>query len=122
MRGREKGDDVVLVELSGEFDLHDLENLREDLGGAVALRRQTVLDLSGITFLDVQSTRELAVLSQLYAHHLILRNPSWQVRASARACGFGYRGSGISEGVDGEDGGTPAHSGVPPVVEVHRSA
>jgi hypothetical protein len=47
------------------------------------------VDLSGVTFLDVGTSRGLAIQSLLYAHHLTLRNPSWQVRASMAACGFG---------------------------------
>ncbi len=76
----------MVVELRGELDLCSGEELRETLSGVASLRRPTVVDLSGVTFLDVQSARELAVRSQLYAHHLTLRNPSWQVLASVRAC------------------------------------
>ena len=86
---REWGKGGVLVELRGEFDQHNLEDLRETLGGVVALRRPTVVDLAGVTFLDIEATRELAIHSQLYAQHLTLRNPSWQVKASVAACGLG---------------------------------
>ncbi len=86
---REWDKGVVLIELRGEFDRYNLEDLQEALGDVVALRRPTLVDLSGVTFLDVGATRELAVRCQLYAHHLTLCNPSWQVRASAAACGFG---------------------------------
>ena len=79
----------AVVELRGESDWHNLEDLRETLSDAVALRRPTLVDLSKITFLDMEATRELAVRSQLYAYHLTLCNPSWQVRASVGACGFG---------------------------------
>ncbi len=79
----------MLVELRGEFDRHDLEDLKETLDDVVALRLPVILDLSGVDFLDVEATRELTIYSNLYAHHLILRNPSWQVRASVAACGFG---------------------------------
>lgn len=85
---RERGEEGVLVELSGEFDQHNLEELRETLGEVVALRRPTVLDLSGVTFLDIGATRELTIRSRLYAHHLTLSNPSWQVWKSVAACGF----------------------------------
>ena len=66
----------VLVELRGEFDRHNLEDLRETLSDAVARRRPTLVDLSKVTFLDMGATLELAVRSQLYAHHLTLCNPS----------------------------------------------
>lgn len=78
----------VLVELKGEFDRHDLKALRGALSDVVALRQPTLVDLTGVTFLDVGAIRELAIQSQLYAHHLTLNNPSWQVQASARACGL----------------------------------
>ncbi len=91
MRGievRERGEEGVLVELRGEFDRHNLGDLRETLDAVLALRRPTVLELSGVIFLDVGATRELTIRSRLYAHHLALRNPSPQVRASVVACGF----------------------------------
>ncbi len=78
----------MMVELRGEFDLFALKPLREVLSGVASLRRPTVVDLSGITFLDAASIRELAVHSQLYAHHFAFRNPSWQVAASMEACGL----------------------------------
>lgn len=86
---REWSEGGVVVELRGEFDRHDLEDVRETLSSVVALRRPTLVDLAGVTFLDVGVSRELAVRSRLYAHHLTLSNPSWQARASAAACGFG---------------------------------
>ncbi len=80
----------MLVELAGEFDLHDLGALRDALGGAASPGRPAaVVDLSGITFLDIGTTRELAMRSQLHAGRLTLRNPSQAVRASVAACGFG---------------------------------
>lgn len=78
----------MLVELEGEFDQHNLEDLQKALSNVVSLRRPTWVDLSGVTFLDVGATRELTIHSRLYAHHLSLWNPSWQVRASVAACGF----------------------------------
>jgi anti-anti-sigma factor len=78
----------MLVELWGEFDLFSLSNLREALNNVLDLRRPTLVDLSGITFLDLDSARELAVRAQLYAHHLFLKNPSPQVTASLRAFGL----------------------------------
>ena len=86
---RERGEEGVLVELRGEFDRHDLEDLRETLDDVLALRLPVVLGLSGVCFLDVEATRELTIYAYLYAHHLTLLNPSWQVRASVAACGLG---------------------------------
>ena len=85
---REWGEGGVLVELRGEFDGHNLEDLRRVLDSVLALRRPTMVDLSGVTFLDVRVTRELTIRSRLYAHHLTFRNPSPQACASVAACGF----------------------------------
>ncbi len=85
---REWGEGGVLVELRGEFDGHNLEDLRRILDSVVALRRPTMVDLSEVTFLDVGATRELTIRSRLYARHLIFCNPSSEVRASVAACGF----------------------------------
>lgn len=76
----------MTVALRGEWDLASANYLRSTLDDVASLRRQTDVDLSGVTFLDLQSARELAVRSQLYAHHFTLTNPSWQVEASVRAC------------------------------------
>ncbi len=84
----ERGAEGVLVELRGEFDQHTLEELREVLSDVASWRRPTVVNLSGVTFLDIAATRELTIRSRLYAHHLTLSNPSWQVRKSVAACGF----------------------------------
>lgn len=86
---RKSNEGDVLIELRGEFDRHNLEDLRETLSGVMALERPTLVDLAGVTFLDVGATRELAIRSHPYAQHLTLSNPSWQARASATACGFG---------------------------------
>ena len=75
-----------LVELSGEFDTRDLRYLREILNEAG--ERSAVVDLSRVTFLDMQTTRELAVRFQIYAGRLVFRRPSWAVRASVAACGY----------------------------------
>lgn len=83
------GDGSVKVELRGELDLFCLDELRETLSGISGLRLPTTIDLSKVEFIDIQSTRELAVRSQLYAHHVTLLNPSPQVRRSIEACGLG---------------------------------
>ena len=46
------------------------------------------MDLSGITFLDLLSARELAIRSQLYSHYLTFANPSFEVTTSAKAFGL----------------------------------
>ncbi len=80
------GDGGMTVELRGELDIASATELRTTLDNVASFRKPTTIDLSGVTFLDLQSTRELAVRSQLYAHHLTLVNPSWQARASVKAC------------------------------------
>ena len=75
----------MLVELWGEFDLFSLGDLCRTLNGVLDLRKKILVDLSGITFLDLASTRELTVHAQLYADHLTLHNPSLQVTASVEA-------------------------------------
>lgn len=82
---------VVLVRLFGEFDTHDLKALRVALDGAVATRSETSVDLSRVAFMDARCSRELAVRSWADRDRLSLRNPSWQARASLRACGFTER-------------------------------
>ncbi|CAN5913400.1 hypothetical protein BH23ACT11_BH23ACT11_31060 [soil metagenome] len=82
-------DGSITVDLRGEFDLSTVEALRETLSRVASFRCPTVIDLSNVTFMDVQSTRELAVRCHLYAHHVTLLNPSWQVRQSVEACKLG---------------------------------
>lgn len=84
VRGSGNGD--MTVELRGELDVASVPELRATLDHVASFRRLTTIDLSGVTFLDLQSTRELAVRSQIYARHLTLANPSWQARASVEAC------------------------------------
>jgi ABC-type transporter Mla MlaB component len=78
----------MLVELWGEFDFFSLGDLCKTLNWVLDLRKKTLVDLSGITFLDLASARELAVRAQVYAHRLTLHNPSPQVTASVAAFGL----------------------------------
>ena len=78
----------VVVELWGEFDLFSLRDLREALSDILTLRRPTLVDLSGVTFLDLQSARELAIRSLLYAQHLSFANPLAGALASIKALGL----------------------------------
>lgn len=88
MYGIEFQESDAVVELWGEFDVFSLRELREALGEVSALSRPTLVDLSGVTFLDLQSARELAVQSLLYAHQLAFRNPSAQVMATVEVLGL----------------------------------
>ena len=93
----------VKVGMRGEFDAYSLPDLREALDHVCAFGKPVVVDLSGVTFLDLQSARELVVRSLIQAHRLAFENPSSGVLASIRALGI--------------DGRTRIHSGhgEPPV-------
>ncbi|MGH3148317.1 MAG: STAS domain-containing protein [Rubrobacter sp.] len=77
----------VEVELRGEFDAFSLADLRGALAEVSRLRSPTLVDLSGVSFLDLQSARELAVCSLLYAR-MSFANPSAEALASIRAFGL----------------------------------
>ncbi len=79
----------VLVELNGEFDTRDLHLLRKVLEEIPSLEPPVRVDLSRVMFLDARCARELAIRSRLYGGIFTLTDPSWQVRASFRACGLG---------------------------------
>jgi anti-anti-sigma factor len=79
---------VTLVELRGELDLFSLSDLKETLNRVLSLSRPARVDLSGITFLDLHSARELVLRYQLHADHLTLSNPSRWVSASIEAFGL----------------------------------
>lgn len=79
----------VSVAMLGEFDAHhSLPHLRETLDHACAPGKPVVVDLSGVAFLDLQSTRELVVRSLIQAHQLAFENPSSGVLASIRVLGI----------------------------------
>jgi anti-anti-sigma regulatory factor len=84
----QEGGAGVTVGMWGEFDVSSWPRLREALDDASAFDGPAVVDLSRITFLDLQSTRELVVRSLIQAHQLVFRNPSPGVLASVRALGM----------------------------------
>jgi anti-anti-sigma regulatory factor len=81
----------LLVELWGELDVFCIDELKGTLADVSSRREPVVVDLSGISFLDLQSARELAVRSLLHENHLTLINPSHQVIATVEALGIGCR-------------------------------
>ena len=81
-------DGTTRAEMRGEFDFSCLEDLRSALDGLARLRKPVKVDLSGVDFLDLQISRELAVYSRLYGHYFTFRDPSWQACRSIRACGL----------------------------------
>ncbi len=78
----------VTVGMRGEFDAYSLPDLREILDHACTPGKPVVVDLSGVTFLDLQSARELVVRSLIQAHQLVFENPSFGVLASIEALGI----------------------------------
>ncbi|MDQ3864535.1 MAG: STAS domain-containing protein [Actinomycetota bacterium] len=78
----------LLVELWGELDIFSIGELKRMLADVSSHRGPVLVDLSGISFLDLRSARELAVRSLLYGHHLTLRNPSPQVMATFGTLGL----------------------------------
>lgn len=78
----------VAVELWGEFDAFSLTDLSVVLAEVSRLRGPTLVDLSGVTFLDLQSARELAIRSLHYVQNLSFGNPSAEALASIRAFGL----------------------------------
>jgi anti-anti-sigma regulatory factor len=78
----------LLVELWGEFDVFCIGELERTLNDASSRSGPVLVDLSGITFLDLRSARELAVRSMLRAHRLIFLEPSRQVMATMKAIGL----------------------------------
>ena len=84
---RERGA-VTLVRLRGEFDLFALDDLRETLDAVAGLPGKAIVDLAGISFLDLLCSRELAVRSQLQGCHLAFQTPSPEATASIEAAGL----------------------------------
>lgn len=80
--------DIGWISLSGEFDVSRLEELRNALKAAIASPVETIVDLSEVTFLDLDSARELVFHCGLSPEGVIPANPSWQVAASVQACGL----------------------------------
>lgn len=81
----------TLLELRGDLDIFSLPELNAALDRVAGLGRPALVDLSGITFLDARSAREIAVRSWLHGRLVAFVNPSWQVIASLTACGLGDR-------------------------------
>lgn len=85
VRERDAG---LLVELWGEFDLCCVEELKRVLTDVSSRRGPVLVDLAEISFLDLQSARELAVRSLLGAPYVTFLNPSPQVTATMGALGL----------------------------------
>ena len=78
----------VRVEPWGMLDLYPFDEPQEAPDNMWSLRKPTVVELSSITFQDIQSIREPIIASQLYAQHLIPADSSQQARACVEAFGM----------------------------------
>ena len=91
----------LLIELSGEFDVFCIGEMKRILDEASSRRGPVLIDLSEITFLDLRSAREIAVRSMLCTHRLTLLDPSPQVTATMTALGlegWPYAPPGVGRG------------------------
>jgi anti-anti-sigma regulatory factor len=99
----------LLVELWGEFDVFCIGELRRILDEASSRRGPVLVDLSGITFLDLRSAREIVVRSVLSARSPFFLDPSPQVTATMTALGL----EGWPDALPGVGrGGLQVYSGV----------
>ena len=74
----------------GELDLDSIPDVREHVNRSRGNRR-TILDLSGLTFIDVTGIRFLIEAqddAEASGRKLVLRNPSARVRATIRISGL----------------------------------
>lgn len=110
----------LLVELWGELDMFCMDELKGTLTDVTSRREPVLVDLSGISFLDLQSARELAVRSLLHENHLTLVNPSHQVIATVEALGLGCRIKLLS--ATGQDLGPSLKSSEPHAQEIDSLA
>lgn len=79
-----------VIQLHGEFDLLALRELSETIEREAGQGHATVVDLSGVSFADLRTLRELSEALLSYPE-LSLRNPSWQVLHGVRSCCLGER-------------------------------
>lgn len=79
------GEPEALVELRGEFDVFELQRLRDALDRASGLGTPVTVGLSEVTFLDARCARELALRHR--DGRLKLRDISWRVERSLEVCG-----------------------------------
>ena len=82
----ERDDRGVLVTLSGEFDVRCRKALETTLQDCVSSGGSTLIDLSGVTFMDTWCVWELAVHYQLGGGRMILCDPSQDVLVGVAGC------------------------------------
>ena len=76
----------MLVRLSGDFDVRYQGVLEDTLSDCLDSGRPTLVELSGVTFMDSRCVRELAIYYQLGEGRLALYDPSREVELSVAAC------------------------------------
>ncbi len=81
-----RGEQSILVKLSGDFDVRYHKILEDVLRKCVASGRPTLVDLSEVTFMDSRCVRELAFHHQLGQGSMALCDPSKEVELSVAAC------------------------------------
>ena len=85
-RRNRRGDRPLLVRLSGELDVRYRKDIEDILGDCLASGRQTLVDLSEVTFMDSRCVRELAVHYQLGQGRVALCDPSQEVELAVAVC------------------------------------
>jgi anti-anti-sigma factor len=85
-QGGESEGRPVLVRLLGEFDVRYQTILGGTLSDCLASGRLTLVDLSGVTFMDSRCARELVIHYQLGEGRVALCDPSREVKLSVAAC------------------------------------
>ena len=83
-----RDDRCALITLSGEIDVRCRTILEDTLRGCLAWRESTLVELSGVTFMDSRCVRELAFHYQLGGGRTVLYDPSEDVLVGAAACGL----------------------------------
>ena len=76
-------EDAIVVRVTGEIDMSTVDVLRRELGNARAADATTLLDLSGVTFIDSSGLRILIEAHQTRLDSdasLTLRSPSAAVQ------------------------------------------
>jgi len=83
-----RDDRCALITLSGEIDVHCRTILEDTLRGCLAWRGSTLVELSGVTFMDSRCVRELAFHYQLGGGRMVLYDPCGDVLVGVAACGL----------------------------------
>jgi anti-anti-sigma factor len=70
-----------VLRLFGEFDLSAMDDFLQVAMSAAGIRKETVLDLSGLDFVDSSGLRAILTLARgINGQAVVLRNPTKNVR------------------------------------------